>query len=134
MRNLLPAFSMECFNSLSSLVLSGLTCTSLIPNGSGCCGPATPDMALPASVVVAVDDPMVKGVAGVMGMLKLDGVVGERGHRRRGPKLKVESAADDMEAVEAEDMDETLNAGDTMPLRWRSSAVGTWRSWVPSEG
>lgn len=131
MWNLLPAFSRECLSSLSSLTLKGLTCTSLIPNGSGPCGPAKLDTALPASVVAAVVyDPTVNGVAGVMGMFKLDGVFGESGHLRRGPLLKVESAADAVEAVETEDMDETLKAGDTIPLRWKSSAPGTWRSWV----
>lgn len=72
-------------------------------------------------------DATVNGVAGVMGMLRLDGVVGESGHRSRGPTLKVESA---VEVVEEEDMDETLKAGDTMPFRWRSSEVGMWRSWA----
>lgn len=131
MWNLLAAFSREYLSSFSSLTLRGLTCTSLIPNESGPCGPAKLDTALPASVVVAVVyDPTVNGVAGVIGMFKLDGVVGESGHLRRGPLLKVESATDAVEVVETEDMDETLKAGDTIPLRWKSSAAGTWRSWA----
>lgn len=128
-RNLLPALSIDCFSSFSSLELSGLTFTSLIPNGPRPGIPPKPDAALPPSVVVVVvatDDARVRGVAGVIGMPELHGVAGERGQRRQ---LKVESAADNMEvAVDAEDTDETLKAGETMPFRCRSRAVGTWRS------
>ena len=75
------------------------------------------------------DDPTVKGVAGVMGML--DGVPGDRGHRSRWPwQLKVESATDEAvdAEVDAELRDEILKAGEAIPFRSRSSEAGAQRS------
>ena len=62
---------------------------------------------------------MVKGVAGVTGTLPY--AVGLPGHRIL--RLKVESAVDAEEAVEAENADASLKAGETVPLR-------SWSKWT----
>jgi hypothetical protein len=61
----------------------------------------------------------VKGVAGVTGTLPY--AVGLPGHRILW--LKVESAVDTEEAVEAEKADASLKAGDAVPLR-------SWSRWT----
>ena len=65
------------------------------------------------------DDMTENGVAGVTGTLPY--AVGLPGHRIRW--LKVESAVDTDETVDAEKADASLKAGDTVPLR-------SWSRWT----
>jgi hypothetical protein len=98
---------MVCFKTFSSRKLKGLICTNLRPNEFG-----SRESITLWSVVV-----FVHVVAGVMGVARFGGVVGDLGHRRRDPPglLKMEST------VDVVDTDETLKVGETMPLRRGSS-------------